>query len=114
MQLDVNDRGEEITRVALSGRLDISGLHEVDANFHGATAVRGKPTIVDISGVEYIASLGMGMLISCAQSLQRKGQSMVMVGAQGDVESALLTAGIDQAIPMAANADDAVALLGGA
>lgn len=114
MQLDVNDREEDITRVALTGRLDITGLHEVDAPFHGATAARGKPTIVDISGVEYIASLGMGMFISCAQSLQRKGQAMVMVGAQGDVEGALRTAGIDQAIPMVATADDAMAILGGA
>ena len=111
MQLEATPRQDGITQVALIGRLDINGLHEVDIKFHGATAARGQPAIVDLTGLDYIASLGMGMLISCAQSLKRKGYTMVIMGAQGDVDTALRTAGIDQAIPMAADLDEALRLV---
>jgi anti-anti-sigma factor len=114
MQLETTPRTDGISQVALIGRLDINGLHEVDIKFHGQTAARAQPAIVDLNKLEYIASLGMGMLISCAQSLRRKGHTMVLAGAQGDVDTALRTAGIDQAIPMVADVDAAATLLAGA
>lgn len=114
MQLEAIQRADGVTQVALVGRLDVSGLHEVDMKFHGATAARSQPAIVDLSRLEYIASLGMGMLISCAQSLKRKGHLMLLVGAQGDVDTALRRAGIDQAISMVPNIDEALRIIGGA
>src|SRR3954469_15131943 len=111
MLLQTIERSDGITQVELIGRLDVSGLHEVDIKFHGATAARPHPAIVDLSGLDYIASLGMGMLISCAQSLRRKGHAMVLVGAKGDVDTALRTAGIDQAIPMVPDIDEALRLI---
>jgi anti-sigma B factor antagonist len=112
MLLQATERTDGITQVALVGRLDVTGLHEVDIKFHAATAARSRPAIVDLSGLEYIASLGMGMLISCAQSLRRKGHTMVLVGTNGDVDTALRRAGIDQAIPMAPDIDEALRVLG--
>jgi anti-sigma B factor antagonist len=111
MLLQATQRTDGVTQVALIGRLDVSGLHEVDVEFHGATAARKQPAIVDLSGLEYIASLGMGMLISCEQSLRRKGYAMVLVGAKGDVDTALRTAGIDQAIPLVPDVDEALRLI---
>jgi anti-sigma B factor antagonist len=112
MELVEVEREDGITQVALVGKLDLTGLHAVDIRFHGLTAARKRPAIVDLAQLEYIASLGMGMLISCAQSLQRSGAAMVLVGATGNVDTALRTAGIDQAIPMAPDVDEALSLLG--
>lgn len=111
MRLDVIDRTDGISQVALVGRLDVSGLHTVDIPFHGQTAARKQPAIVDLSGLEYVASLGMGMLISCADSLRRKGHLMVLVGVHGDVATALAQAGLDQALTMAADTDEALAII---
>jgi anti-sigma B factor antagonist len=112
MLLQATQRTDGITQVALVGRLDVSGLHEVDIKFHGATAARAQPAIIDLTALDYIASLGMGMLISCAQSLRRKGHGMVLMGAKGDVDTALRTAGIDKAIPMASDVDEALRAIG--
>ena|SRR6187402_896374 len=114
MHLDVTDRSDGVSQVALVGKLDINGLHEVDLKFHTLTAAAKQPAIVDLSGLEYIASLGMGMLISCAKSLQLAGQTLVLVGAHGTVDTALRTAGIDQAVPMVADVDEAEAVIGSA
>ena len=112
MLMEVTERDDGLTQVALVGRLDVGGLHEVDIAFHTETAVRQRPALVDVSRLDYIASLGMGMLISCAHSLKRRGHAMVLVGATGDVDLALRRAGLEQAIPMAADVDEALRLLG--
>ena len=112
MHLEVTDREDGISQVALVGKLDVGGLHDVESEFLLITATLQRPTIVDLSDLEYIASLGMGLLITCAQTLQRGGKPMVLVGAHGDVEAALRTAGIDHAIPMVAGIDEALAAIG--
>src|SRR5262245_4268063 len=103
---------QTITHLALVGRLDATGMHTVDIKFHGYTAARRKPTLVDMSGVEFIASLAMGMLISCAKSLQRHSAKMVLLNPPGIVEEALKSVGIDQVIPIAHSPEDAMRLLG--
>jgi anti-anti-sigma factor len=111
MLLETTERTDGITQVGLVGRLDVTGLHQVDIKFHSATAARLQPAIVELSGLDYIASLGMGMIISCAQSLKRKGYPMVLVGAHDDVDTALRRAGIDQAIPMVPDVDQALRVI---
>ncbi|MEM8619537.1 MAG: STAS domain-containing protein [Actinomycetota bacterium] len=100
MELTNLERGDGISHVALAGKLDIAGLHEVDVPFHGLTAAQQRPAIIDLSGLDYIASLGMGMLISCARSLERRGAPMVLYGARGPVDEALRATAIDQIITM--------------
>jgi anti-sigma B factor antagonist len=102
---------QNITHLALIGKLDVAGLHATDVKFHGYSAARRKPTLVDMSQVEFIASLGMGMLISCAKSLHRHGAKMVLLRPTGIVEEALKAVGIDQVIPIAHSLEDAYRLL---
>jgi anti-anti-sigma factor len=101
----------DITHLALVGRLDVAGLKAADVKFHGYTAARRKPTLVDMSKVEFIASLGMRMLISCATALKRHGAKMVLLIPSGIVEESLKAVGIDQAIPTVHSLDDALQLL---
>jgi anti-sigma B factor antagonist len=102
---------QEITHVALVGRLDVAGLHEVDVKFHAYTAARRKPALVDMSGVDFITSLGMGMLISCAKSLQRHHVRMVLLKPTVLVGEALRAVGIDQVIPIVDTQEAAMKIL---
>ena len=112
MKIEVLAEDDGLSHVALEGRLDVRGLHDVDVAFYTATAGRGHPAIVDLSKVEFIASLGMGMLISCAQSLQRKGTDMVLLSPQGMVEETLRTAGVDAVMAIVRSMDEARRRLG--
>src|SRR5262245_17626480 len=100
-----------LTHIALVGKLDMPGLHAVDIKFHGYTAARRRPTLVDLARLEFIASLGIGMLVSCAQSLRRHEAKMVLLNAHGMVLEALRAVGIDQAIPIVNDADEAMKIL---
>lgn len=89
MKLSIIQRPDEFTHVALVGRLDAVGVQEVATRFQGATAARGKPTIIDLSELEFIASLGLGMLLTCARSLHHRGARVVIVNPQPLVAKAL-------------------------
>ena len=111
VQLNQVRMDDRITHLAIVGKLDIAGLHAIDVKFHGHTAARRKPTLVDISELEFINSLGMGMFISCACSLRRYGAKMVLLSPQPQVEEVLKAVGIDQGIPVVRDAEEGLRIL---
>src|SRR5215468_5414056 len=111
MQLQEIHLDDHITHLALIGKLDVAGLHAVDVKFHGYTAARRRPTLVDMSQVEFISSLGMGMFVSCAQSLRRYRAKMVLLNPQPAVEEAMNAVGLGQAIPITHSPDEALRIL---
>jgi anti-anti-sigma factor len=102
---------DNITHLALIGRLDVVGLHAIDVKFHGYTAARRRPSLVDLSEVVFINSLGMGMFVSCAHSLRRYRANMVLLNPQPLVEEAMKSVGLDQAVPIAHSLEEAINIL---
>ena len=110
IELEVLTGNNDVSHVKLKGRLDALTLRQVDIRFHGETAARRRPAVVDISELDFITSLGIGMLFGCAKSLRRHGATMVLVGSSGFVDNALRTVGADQIIPFAETMEDALRL----
>jgi anti-anti-sigma factor len=111
VELNVIESTDTLTHVALSGRLDAVGVQQVGIRFQGVTASRGKPTIIDLSRLEFIASLGLGMLLSCARSLHGRGVRAVIVNPQPLVKKALETAHMDSVMPVVKSVQEAEAAL---
>ena len=85
----------------------------VEIRFSAQTVARHRPAIVDLSAVEYMASLAMGMIVRAARSLRRQHQAgMVLVNPQEQVERALRNAQIDGITPIARDREEALRLLG--
>jgi anti-sigma B factor antagonist len=111
VRVQIVERSDGVSHVQLHGKLDVPGMHEIDLQFYAATSARNQPAIVDLTDLGYIASLGIGMLFACAQSLTRKGHKMVLVNPRGMVAATLSTARIDHVIPIVESVDSAVHLL---
>jgi len=111
MELHTGESTEALTRVALVGMLDMVAVGEIESKFTAATASRGKNTIVDVSQMSFIASLGMGVLVSAYKALKRKGAKMVLLNPQADVECALIAARLQDILPIAHSEDEAQRLL---
>ena len=111
MQLNVICFDDEMTHLALVGKMDIAGVHAIDVKFHGYTAARRRPTLVDLSGLELITSLGMGVFISCARSMQRYGARMVLLNPRPVVEEAMKSVGLGEAIPIVHSQEEAMRIL---
>ena len=100
-----------LTRVTLSGMLDLTGVGEVETMFFATTVGRSANTIVDVSELSFISSLGMGMLLSAARGLKRKGARLVLLNPQPDVALALGVARLTELLPMARDEAEAERLL---
>ena len=108
MELTVVKATDELTQVALIGRLDLAGVQKIEINFLQNTSARKKPTIVDLSGVTFMASLGMRMLLTSAKTLRTANAKLVLMNPQPMVDDMLKAAGIDKVMPLAH--DEATAL----
>lgn len=98
---------QRYTHVALSGRIDPDGVHGVGFQFHKLAAFPHKNLVVDMSGVTFIASLGIGMLLTAAKELAATGNKMVLLGPQKLVEGALRTAGLTGLIHISRTLEEA-------
>lgn len=113
MKMAATELPGNLTCIRLSGRLDAPGADRIDVPFTAHVAAVGQDAIIDLSGVTFVASMGIRLLISAARGLARKGARMVMFGAQELVRNVLEEAAIDQIIPMVATEEQAVRTLRG-
>ncbi len=102
---------DDLTHIALSGRLDLSGAEEVELKFTALVATRAKPCLIDLSRLEFIASLGLRMFLSCAKALKNKNVSMVLLNPTPRVREILDTVGFDKLIPIEHDLDKALQVL---
>lgn len=112
MELKVVDLKPELTHIALSGKLDVEGEEQIGRQFEQLTSGGRKSTLVDMSEVTYLASLGIRLLFTCAKSLASDGRKMVVVNPQPMVEETLETSGTAHLIPIARDVDEAKGMLG--
>jgi anti-anti-sigma factor len=84
MKMDITEE-EGVVKVGLVGRLDTPGVDAIETRLTAAVCPRGARTVVDLSEVEFIGSLGLRMLITIARTLSRKNGKMVLYGPQAFV-----------------------------
>jgi anti-anti-sigma factor len=99
MKLDVATVENGITKVSLSGRLDIDGALKIDSEFN-KIAEEAKNVLVDLSGVTFLASLGIRTLITGAKAAANNGGKMVLLNPHPIVEKVLRTSRVDTVIPI--------------
>ena len=109
MKIDVVDEPNGITKLVLTGSMDIKGALEVDPQFSEISKTKNK-VIVDLKDVDFLASLGMRTLVSSAKSIMDTGGKLVLVNPQAGVEKAIKSARIDTIIPIASDLNAAIAL----
>lgn len=102
---------ESFKTVALAGRLDSANIGKIEGQFSAGVVAGGKSTLVDLTEVEFLASLAVRMLISSARALSARGGKLVMYGANPAVLDTIETMGFDDIVPLAASQSDAIALL---
>lgn len=109
--MTVSEVAGRATCVRLNGRLDAAGADQIGVRFSAAVASAGRPALIDLADVSFIASLGIRLLISTARSMASKGQPMVLYGASELVRCVLDDVALDQIIPIVDTEAEALASL---
>jgi len=97
-----------IARVTLSGKLDIAGA-EVIALPLATLAGAKQGLIIDMSGVSFIASLGIRNLVFAARALSRRNGRLVLLNPVKLVAEVLQASGLTDLLPIVHSESEAVA-----
>jgi anti-sigma B factor antagonist len=111
MELQFNERNNGISIIKLTGKLDIIGANEIEIKFAGYCSGDKVRVIVDLSDVDYLASIGIRLLTMNAKSLASRSGKMVILNPSADVLNVLEITGIPAIIPIYSNLESAEAVL---
>ena len=98
-------------KVVLKGRLDTAGVDRIETKLVAGLVPRGLSAIVDLSQVDFVASMGLRVLISVARSLSRKNARLVLFAPQVGVREVFETVSLGDLIPIRDTEADALAAL---
>jgi len=111
MQINGEQLDGDVYKINLEGRMDIAGAQEIDLKFTGMTAAPRKFFIVDFTGVDFLASIGIRTLLINAKAVNNRGGKLVILNPDANIKKILLMAGIDILIPIFSNLDSALAAI---
>lgn len=97
MPIAIQEMADGVTRVVLSGRIDVAGAAAIDLPMSVVGGSR-RAVVVDLAGVEFMASMGLRALVSCAKAVQSKKGRIVLLAPRPPVEEVIVTSGIDELI----------------
>lgn len=97
-----------ITKINLSGRMDIEGVAQIEIKFAGMSSAPNSAIIVDMTEVPYMSSIGIRALLMNAKSVGKRGGKLVLLNPAPNVRNVLETSGIDQIIPLYSDLNEAI------
>ena len=109
MHLKVINQNDKYIQLALSGRLDMAGVREIEIEFAGHAAESGRSIILDMAEVPFLASMGVRMLLTGAKKLHGGGNGrLILVNPCEMVGDVLRMAGVEALLTHADTVADAV------
>jgi anti-anti-sigma factor len=86
MKMETHEIDDRVTRIRLGGRLDTKGADEIEREFSSAVLHLKHNTVVDMSGVDFVASMGIRMLLEAARGAKLRREQVVLFGVQPMVQ----------------------------
>jgi anti-anti-sigma factor len=108
MSIKYDDTNHLFRLITISGRLDIPGTGEIEQQFAALAAAEKRNVVVDLTGITFLASIGIRALISNAKTKHLRGGKMALLVGENDAVAKTLTmTGIDALIPLIAQLAEA-------
>ena len=108
MEINQKELDGGIVKVALSGSFDIAGAGDVDLPLNVIGSTHDK-LIVDFSGVDFLASIGVRVLVKVAKAMHSRDGKVAIINPNEAAAKVLSSTGVDTIIPVVADEAAAVA-----
>jgi len=108
MEMQVENH-DDYTLIKLIGRFDLEAHKQHEMRFSAHTATNSGKVILDLSELEMIVSLSIGLLVSSSKAIKGRGGKMIIVTAPGVVRDTLQMLQLNQAIDLVESVEDAIA-----
>jgi anti-anti-sigma factor len=111
MKLQYNEIEKNIKLIKLIGRLDIAGVGAIETDLSAHCSGENARVIVDLSSVEFLASIGIRLLTLNAKSVAGRGGRMVLLNPSPEIRDVLAITGVSAIIPVYEGLESAQAVL---
>lgn len=111
MILTISELDNGIKKIALGGRMDMFGTQDIETRLTAAAGSEAAYIIIDLSDVEFMASIGIGVIIRTANALNMRQGKMVLLNPRPNVMGALEKTLIHKVIPIVFDMESAVSEL---
>jgi anti-anti-sigma factor len=106
MEVTISEFGDIGTRVVLVGKLDIEGAEKIDTPL-AVVAGSKNNIVVDMVGVDFIASIGIRHLVMAAKAVARGSRKLVLLDPNPLVTEVLVTSGLESLLPIVRSEEEA-------
>lgn len=100
MELTVEYLDNGIKKISLRGRMDIDGTDKIALRLSTETSIEKASVVVDLSQLEFMASVGIGVLVKSYKALKLRGGNMALLNPQTPVELVLVHTQVNTLIPI--------------
>lgn len=107
--MDVRNVDERISILDITGDITASSEEALMAAYAGASGEQTRAIILNFSGLEYMNSGGIGLLVTLLVRANRQKQKLLAFGLTDHYRQIFELTRIDEAITIHANETDAVA-----
>ncbi len=111
MEIHYSQLDNGIRLIKLSGRLDIFGTTKIESRLNKYTSGDTLLIILDMAEVDFIASIGIRMLVMKAKSVGNHGGKIVILHPLPDVKEVFELTGILKVIPVYSHLEEAMKYL---
>ncbi|WP_022941045.1 STAS domain-containing protein [Psychromonas hadalis] len=94
--------------IFLSGEMDANGCSKIRPALEAITKQHQSHIVLDLSGISFIDSSGIGAIVFLFKRLKEQQRSMGIIGVQGQPHELMTLLRIDSAIPLNSGQDQAV------
>lgn len=108
MRMSQETLEDGVVKVTLEGPLDIEGAGEIDGPMDLLSG-RTERMVIDIGGVDFLASIGIRVLVKSAKTIGSKGGRIAVYNAQEFPDKVLHSSGVDQLIQLVDDEETALA-----
>lgn len=104
-----NRAGNGALVLTLGGGITIGRCEALEEQVVSLIAAGEKRVVLDVTGITFLDSAGIGTLVACFTKLKKAGGDMRVAGAAGKVESVLKMTQVDKVVRFFPTADSAAA-----
>lgn len=107
---DLDVAGASVPTIAPAGALDLATSRDLQTRLAELAGETGQDAILDLSGVSFIDSVGLGVVLKAASRFHRQGKRLLIVAPEGPVHRIFEFAGVSERLPVVATVDEARAV----
>ncbi|HUF31778.1 MAG TPA: STAS domain-containing protein [Acidimicrobiales bacterium] len=106
--LDVTER-DGFAVLAVSGEVDVATVPRLREQLHGLVAEGSNQIIVDLDGVDFLDSTGLGVLVGALKRVRSNDGDLHLICTQPRIRKVFEVTGLTKVFSLYDSVDDAVA-----